>query len=119
MLVVDDNVDLAQSLEMLLKEYGYDVRTAYDGAAAIATALEFLPEVVFLDIGLPDVDGNEVAKRLRRQPALRSTMLVALTGYGRQSDRRRSAAAGFDHHLTKPVSFADLQGILDSRRTLH
>jgi PAS domain S-box-containing protein len=118
-LVVDDNVDLTQSLDMLLREYGYDVRTAYDGAAAIAAALEFLPEVVFLDIGLPDMDGYDVARRLRRHPSLRSATLVALTGYGRQVDRERSATAGFDHHLTKPVRFADLEGLLSSRRTVH
>jgi CheY-like chemotaxis protein len=111
-LVVDDNVDAAQGIVMLLKALGNDVRTAYDGPTALESALDYRPNVVLLDIGLPGLDGFEVAKRLRQQPALRSVVLVALTGYGQESDRQRSQEAGFDHHLVKPANVGKLQQIL-------
>jgi len=111
-LVVDDNVDAAQVLAELLELSGHPVRVAHEGPAAIAEALAFRPEVVLLDIGLPGMDGYEVARRLRQETALEGTRLVAVTGYGQTTDRLRSQAAGFDHHLVKPVDFADVQRLL-------
>ncbi len=111
-LVVDDNLDAAKTLAMLLKASGHDVRTAHDGPTALGAALDFRPNVVLMDIGLPGMDGFEVAKRIRQQPLLKDNILVALTGYGQDADRQRSQEAGFDHHLVKPADFADLQQIL-------
>ena len=111
-LVVDDSVDSAQSLALLLETLGHDVRMAHDGPRGMQIALEYLPDIVLLDIGLPGFDGLHVAKWIRRQPPLKTVMLVALTGYGQESDRERSREAGFDHHLVKPVSFARIESIL-------
>jgi signal transduction histidine kinase/ActR/RegA family two-component response regulator len=111
-LVVDDNVDTVTTLAMLVQESGHDVRTAYDGSAVLEAALDYRPNVVLLDIGLPGLDGFEVAKLLRRQPALQHAVLVAMTGYGRESDRQRSQEAGFDHHLVKPGDFGKVLQIL-------
>jgi signal transduction histidine kinase len=111
-LVVDDNVDTVTTLALLVKESGHDVRTAYDGSAVLEAALDYRPNVVLLDIGLPGLNGFEVAKRLRQQPALQNAVLVAMTGYGQQSDRQRSHEAGFDHHLVKPGDFAKVLQIL-------
>jgi CheY-like chemotaxis protein len=102
-LVVDDNVDAADSLALLLKLTGQEVRVAHDGPTALLVAEAFRPQVVLLDIGMPGMDGYEVARRLRGQPEGRSALVVALTGWGQDHDRRRSAEAGFDHHLVKPV----------------
>jgi PAS domain S-box-containing protein len=102
-LVVDDSPDAADSLALLLGLAGQDVRTAYDGPSALAQAQEFRPEVVFLDIGMPGMDGYEVGQRLRRRPELQGVVLVAVTGWGQEEDRRRSQEAGFQHHLVKPV----------------
>jgi signal transduction histidine kinase/ActR/RegA family two-component response regulator len=111
-LVVDDNVDAADSLATLLDLSGHQVWTAYGGAAALDVADTHRPEVILLDIGLPGMDGHEVARRLRRHPALSDVMLVALTGYGQEADRRRTQDAGFDHHLVKPVDPDDLTRLL-------
>ncbi len=111
-LVVDDNVDMVTTLAMLVKESGHDVRTAYDGSTVLEAALDYRPNVVLLDIGLPGLDGFEVAKRLRQQPALQNAVLVAMTGYGHESDLLRSKEAGFDHHLVKPTDFVKLLTIL-------
>jgi PAS domain S-box-containing protein len=111
-LVVDDNVDAAESLAMLLQASGHFVWTAYSGPSAVAAAAEHHPDVVLLDIGLPEFDGFEVAKRVREVPAHEAMVLVALTGYGQASDRERSRDAGFDHHLVKPVDLDELRGIL-------
>ena len=111
-LVVDDNLDSARSLGMLLKASGHDARMAYDGPTAVKAALDYRPNVVLLDIGLPGFDGFEVAKQLRQQPALSSLLLVAMTGYGQESDLQRSQDSGFDHHMVKPVSFEKVQQIL-------
>jgi PAS domain S-box-containing protein len=111
-LVVDDNVDMATSLEMLLRQSGHAVRTVHDGPAALEAALDYRPNVVLLDIGLPGLDGYEVAERIRQQPALKGPVLVAMTGYGQQTDRQRSQEAGFDHHLVKPADFKTVQQIL-------
>jgi PAS domain S-box-containing protein len=102
-LIVDDNQDAAESLALLLQLRGHDVRTALDGPGGLEAADAFGPEVVLLDIGLPGMDGYEVARQLRQRPAGRATMLVAVTGYGGDEDRRRSREAGFDHHLVKPT----------------
>jgi CheY-like chemotaxis protein len=112
LLVVDDNVDAAEMLELLLTKSGHEVRIAHDGPAALVAAPEFRPHVVLLDIGLPEIDGYEVAKRIRQQPALANVVLVALTGYGQESIRQRSQEAGFDHHLVKPADFQKVQQIL-------
>jgi PAS domain S-box-containing protein len=111
-LVVDDNVDTAQTLALLLKTSGHDVRTAYTGPAALEAALDYRPNVVLLDIGLPGMDGYAVAKRMRQEPVFHDIVLVALTGYGQETDRLRSQEAGFDHHLVKPADFDNVQRIL-------
>jgi two-component system CheB/CheR fusion protein len=111
-LVVDDNADAAQSLALLLELGGHDVRVVHDGLAALKTAEPFRPEVVFLDIGLPEMDGYEVARRLRKLPGTEKALLLALTGYGQEGDRRRSREAGFDRHLVKPVDPEVLRALL-------
>jgi CheY-like chemotaxis protein/nitrogen-specific signal transduction histidine kinase len=115
-LVVDDNVDLARSLASLLKASGHDVRTAHDGPRALEAAREFRPNAVLLDIGLPGMNGFEVAQRMRQEPILQNVVLVAMTGYGQETDRQRSQAAGFDHHLLKPADFALVQQVLATVR---
>jgi CheY-like chemotaxis protein len=102
-LVVDDNVDAATSLAELLRHRGHDVRAVFDGAAALEEAERFMPDAVVLDIGLPGMDGYETARRLRKLPGGRRMMIVAVTGWGQDEDRRRSREAGFDHHLVKPA----------------
>ncbi|HEU4427250.1 MAG TPA: PAS domain S-box protein [Myxococcota bacterium] len=102
-LVVEDNPDAAEGVRMLLELLGHQVHVAYDGSAAIALAREQKPDVMLVDIGLPGVDGYEVARRVRAEPNLAKIALVALTGYGREEDRAQARAAGFDDHLTKPV----------------
>jgi len=111
-LVVDDNVDAAAALEMLLHESGHVVRVAHTGPTGLAAALDFRPEVVLLDIGLPEMDGWKVAERIRQQPMLDDIVLIAMTGYGQKADRQRSQKAGFDHHLVKPVEFRTLRQFL-------
>jgi PAS domain S-box-containing protein len=113
-LVVDDNVDAAQSLARLLEMTGHEVRLAYDGPSVLEAALDHRPEVVLLDIGLPGLDGFEVAQQIRQEAALSSIVLVALTGYGQNADRQQSQEAGFDHHLVKPASFSEIEQILSS-----
>ena len=111
-LVVDDNADAAEGLSDFLGALGHSVRTARDGASALEEASRLRPEIVVLDIGLPDMDGHEVARRLRAQANLRPSLLVALTGYGQESDRQLSREAGFDHHLVKPVDLEKLNDLL-------
>ena len=113
-LVVDDNVDTVLSFSMLLKVSGHDVRTAHDGPTSIHIAAEYLPDVILLDIGLPGLNGYEVAKQIRKLPALDGVVLVALTGYGQESDRQASMAAGFNHHLIKPARLEQVRKILAS-----
>jgi PAS domain S-box-containing protein len=103
-LVVDDNEDAADTLAALLSLTGHEARAAYDGPAALAAAGEFRPEVVLTDLGMPGMDGYELARRFRAEPAFRGVVLVAVTGWGQDEDRRRTAEAGFDHHLVKPVA---------------
>jgi CheY-like chemotaxis protein len=115
-LVVDDNQDAAHALRLLLQTDGHDVMVAADGAAGLALAREHRPDVVLLDIGLPTMNGYEIATRIRADPALKGTMLVAVTGYGQMHDRARASASGFDHHLVKPVEFRALQHLLREAR---
>jgi PAS domain S-box-containing protein len=116
LLVVDDNEDSAVSLAMLLRLQGHEVRVAHSGPAALDLAASYRPDLIFLDIGMPGMDGYEVARRIRQTPDLTPVVLAALTGWGQKEDRRRTAEAGFDHHLVKPVEskalevvFADLK----------
>ncbi len=111
-LVVDDNRDNADTMVELGEVWGYHLRAAYDGPSAIDVALEFHPDVVLLDIGLPGMDGLQVARRLRQEPSISGVRLVALTGYGGAADRENSRNAGFDHHLTKPVDPRELEQLL-------
>ncbi len=113
-LIVDDNTDGARSLSMVLELRGHKVRTCYDGASGLTEAEAFEPEIVLLDIGLPGMDGFEVARRLRAQPRLPQPLLVALTGYGQAEDVRRSREAGFDHHLVKPADPEALTALFTS-----
>ena len=111
-LVVDDNADAADLLAMMLNLSGHETSTAYGGAEALRVADVFRPHVIFLDIGLPDMNGYEVARQLRAGPWANAALLVAVTGWGGEEDRRRSKAAGFDLHLTKPVDPAAIDTIL-------
>jgi PAS domain S-box-containing protein len=112
LLVVDDNRDAAASLGMLLQLQGHEVRVANDGQSALELATSFRPHLVFLDLGMPGMDGFEVARRLRQTPSLEKTTLVALTGWGQREDRRRTAEAGFNHHLVKPPEFEAVEKLL-------
>jgi CheY-like chemotaxis protein len=110
-LVADDNRDAADSLQRILQMYGYEVRVAYDGKAALAASESFKPRVAVLDIDMPGGNGHEVARALRRREG-DAIALVALTGWGQEGDRRRALEAGFDHHLTKPVDPEQLNQLL-------
>ena len=111
-LVVDDNRDGADSLAMMLRLLGNEVKTANDGVEAVAEAGRFRPEVILMDVGMPRLNGLDATRRIREQPWGRGVMLVALTGWGQEQDRRRSQSAGFDFHLTKPVEPAALERLL-------
>jgi CheY-like chemotaxis protein len=111
-LVVDDNTDAADSLGLLVRMWGHDVRVAYDGSRLLETAAAFRPDAILLDIGLPHVDGYCLARQLRQQPDLQGILLVAVTGYADAEHRELSEEAGFDHYLVKPVDPDQLQGLL-------
>ena len=111
-LVVDDNADMAEGLALLLAEEGHDVRTMHDGPTALQAAVDYRPHAVLLDIGLPGLNGYDVAKWIRKQSILRGVVLVALTGYGQETDRQTSIKAGFNYHLVKPVDFKRVRTIL-------
>jgi CheY-like chemotaxis protein len=113
-MIVDDNRDSADTLAALLDAWGHEVRVSYDGPSAIAAIVEFKPNLVLLDIGLPKMNGYEVAAQLRKLPNGRALILVAFTGYGQDEDRRRVREAGFDYHLIKPLEPAALEKILDT-----
>ena len=114
-LLIEDNVDAAQSLADILQLNGHRVRVAYDGTTGIAMAVELKPDVVLCDIGLPDVDGYQVARRLRADQSLRSTRLIAVTGYAQYADKKKAMDAGFDAHLTKPPDLDKLNELLAKR----
>ncbi|MGH7859488.1 MAG: response regulator [Candidatus Binatia bacterium] len=111
-LIVDDNVDAADSIGMLLEIAGHRVQVAYDGSGALEIATSFRPQVVLLDICMPGMDGYQVARRLREDPATREATLVAMTGWGQDEDLRKSEEAGFDRHLLKPAEPAVLEELL-------
>jgi CheY-like chemotaxis protein len=116
-LIVDDNVGAATMLALLVGRLGASrVEVANDGIAALHKAEELVPDVVLLDIGLPGMDGYQVARELRKRPSTSGAVLVALTGYGQAQDRERSREAGFDEHLVKPASVDDLQRVLQMNR---
>jgi DNA-binding response OmpR family regulator len=111
-LIVDDNRDAATTLSMLLKVTGNETRTAYDGLEGFEAATAFRPDIILLDIGLPKLNGYDVCRRIREQPWGKNMVLVALTGWGQEEDRRLSKDAGFDHHMVKPLDFATLTSLL-------
>lgn len=111
-LVVDDNHDSALSLAMMLSIMGHETRTAHDGESAVSTAESFLPEVVLLDIGLPKLNGYEVASRIREKAWGESMFLIAVTGWGQEEDRQRSSEVGLNVHMVKPVEPAALERLL-------
>jgi CheY-like chemotaxis protein len=114
MLVVDDNVDSAESMAVLLRLHGHEVGLAYDGQSALEEAYAFRPEVMFLDLDLPKMDGYEVARRLRMEPAMKDMTLVAITGYGQEEDLQHTQEAGFQLHMVKPVDFDKVEALLAS-----
>jgi CheY-like chemotaxis protein len=113
-LVVDDNHDAAKVLCLLLQSIGVKVEAVHSGPAALAAIPDYQPNVILMDIGMPGMDGNEVARRIRQQPAFNDIKLIALTGWGQEKDRQRSKESGFDHHVTKPVNFRDLTDLITS-----
>ena len=117
-LVADDNVDSANSLGMMLQATGHEVRTAHDGAEAVRFAEEFRPDVAILDIGMPKMNGYDAAQRIRAEDWGKAIVLIALSGWGQEDDKRRSREAGFDTHLTKPVDFKTLRNLLIERQPL-
>jgi PAS domain S-box-containing protein len=112
-LVADDNPDVVETFEVMLQTFGHDVQTALDGFEVLEKAERFQPEVIVLDIGMPKLDGLETARRLRRQPWARKAVLIAITGWGNDQDKRQSAEAGFDVHLVKPVDPMTILNVLD------
>jgi CheY-like chemotaxis protein len=113
-LVVENEVATAEMLGMLLELWGHTVQAIHDGPAALAAAPSFRPEVVLCDIGLPGMNGYQLAPQLRQQEGLSKSVLIAITGYGQEEDQRRAHEAGFDHHMTKPVDPAALEKLLTS-----
>jgi CheY-like chemotaxis protein len=116
-LVVDDNHDSALSLAMMLSIMGHETRTAHDGESAVVTAESFLPDVVLLDIGLPKLNGYEVAQRIRESDWGQSMFLIAVTGWGQEEDRQRSSEVGLNVHMVKPVEPAALERLLSELRS--
>ena len=115
-LVVDDNEDLARGLAKLLEIHGHHVRIAFDGPSGVDQAKEWHPEFVILDIGLPGMDGFQVASLLRQSEDTKHAVIVAISGYGQEEDRNRSRQAGFDHHLVKPINSDELAKIMANPR---
>ncbi|HET7307163.1 MAG TPA: PAS domain-containing protein [Gammaproteobacteria bacterium] len=111
-LVIDDNEDIADSLAMLLEMMNHDVRAVYSGAAGLEAGADFEPHIVFMDIGMPEMNGHEAAREIRQQPWGENVSLIALTGWGQKEDRRRSREAGFDRHLVKPIDPAMLEQVI-------
>jgi len=111
-LIVEDNLDAAEMLDRVVTSLGHLTTVAHDGATAVALAMQFVPDVMFLDIGLPVMNGYEVARTLRDVPELSGVHIAAVTGWGQEEDRRKAREAGFDSHFTKPLSPAALEGVL-------
>jgi CheY-like chemotaxis protein len=111
-LVVDDNTDVTETMTMLLETVGHHTAFAHDGAQALAAAETYRPQVVILDIGLPDMNGYEVARQLRARSGGSALFLIAATGWGQDADRARARDAGFDLHMTKPIDFSKLQEVI-------
>src|SRR4051812_20531359 len=116
-LIADDNVDFAMSLEAILTSIGHDVRVTHDGRSAVDVAASFVPEIAFVDIGLPGRNGYDVARSLRQMPQTATCALIAVTGWGQDEDRRRSLEAGFGIHLVKPVDPQQVIDIVDAAST--
>lgn len=115
LLLVDDSVDAVMAMSFLLEADGYDVRVAHEGRHALEVAAQFEPEIVLLDLGLPGMDGCQLAEEMRKRACTAHALLIAVTGYGQPSDRQRSHEAGFDHHLVKPVSPEEIQRVINGR----
>jgi CheY-like chemotaxis protein len=113
-LVVDDNKDAADMLSLSLQALGHEVLVAYDSAEALDVAKRMSPAVLFLDIGLPGMNGYQLARRLRAAPETAASLLVAITGYGQPGDKERAVHSGFDHHLVKPVKLSEILKLLES-----
>jgi DNA-binding response OmpR family regulator len=113
-LIVEDNADAAETLRMILALHGYEIEVAHDGPSAIEAAQRFQPWAIVCDIGLPRMNGYEVARQLRARADLARPTLIALSGYGQEEDRRRGSEAGFEYHLVKPVEPQALLALLDS-----
>ncbi len=112
LLVVDDNTDAAEVMCLLLRALGHDAHVEHDAHHAIERARQLSPDILFLDIGLPDMDGHALAQRLRAMPETADAMMVALTGYGQPEDKARALQAGFDHHVVKPVKLEEIEALL-------
>jgi CheY-like chemotaxis protein len=117
-LVVDDNADALESLSRIVTHMGNEVRRAQDGLEAIDVAREFRPDVVLMDLGMPRLNGYEAVRQLRQEPWAREVTIVATTGWGQDEDRRRTADAGFDRHLVKPIDIASLREVLAGQRAV-
>jgi CheY-like chemotaxis protein len=116
-LVVEDNVDAAEMLSLVLRSFDHEVSVAHDGASGLALAESWAPDLAILDIGLPVMNGYELAGRIRALPGCEHTLLVALTGYGQPADRERAKEAGFAYHLIKPIEMEQLRAILSLARS--
>jgi len=114
-LIADDNRDSAESLSLMLELTGYETWIAHDGLEAVQTAMTHHPDAALLDIGMPKVNGYEAARRIREQPWGKRMLLIAITGWGQEDDKKRALEAGFDHHVTKPVHLPDLERLLASQ----
>jgi CheY-like chemotaxis protein/two-component sensor histidine kinase len=118
-LVADDNLDSADSLSMMLEMLGHEVSSAHDGLEALETAKRSKPELIFMDLGMPRMSGYDAARLIRSAPECNGVVLVALTGWGQEEDRRRSLEAGFDHHIVKPIDFAIVEKLLEDLNGSH
>ena len=114
-LIVDDNADTTETAALLFAAWDHEIRVAHTGPEALQVASDFEPEIILLDIGLPEIDGYEVARRLRQDPRFKDTLMIAMSGYGQNTDQQRSREAGFDEHLVKPVDLERLNQLLSEK----